>query len=282
MMLQRTPLFTPGRGLPVLAAIFLPLILSSADCRSQTTFSWPTTPAWAATGPATGTSETVDYFPSTGTGISVSVFNSGMNWNAGDPTVQTGSGRTVTGGTSNSATNNDLFLSVSSATSNSSYAQVTLNFNYTGGAKNVSLTLWDVDSGGGSSFIDTIKNIQATAVGGGVIYPTITTSSTNSLSGTGASQVVVGTSANTDTSANGNVTLNFGATYITSLTFQYSNSFSGTLGNQWIGISPITFTSSGTAFPEVGSGTAALALCGCLLGVGRFRRRRHAGAATGA
>ena len=68
---------------------------------------------------------------------------------------------------------------------------------------------------------------------------------------------------------------------ITSISFEWSNGDAGLL-TQSIAISPITFTTVGAAFPEVGSGVGALALCGGLMAAGRIRGRRRVGAVAGA
>jgi hypothetical protein len=221
----------------------------------------------------------VDYSFSPQGSLVVSVFNNGVTYQSGYPTVETGGGRTVTGGTGGG--NNVLTLYHTTTSSTSSYTQVTITFNYTGGASGVSFALWDVDTG--TQFIDQISNISANAVGGGTLYATVTGSLNNTVTGSGTSAATAtGTASNPNTSANANVNISFGTAAITSMTFRWSNQNTGTRGTQWIGVSPITFTPIGTAFPEVGSAAGALALCGGLMLGRRYRRRRpHAPAPPG-
>ena len=94
--------------------------------------------------------------------------------------------------------------------------------------------------------------------------------------GSGASAVVAGTALDSNTSANGNVNIDSGTQSVDSVTFQFSNSYTGTHQFNNFGISPITFTGMETSFPEVGSAVGALALCGGVLAVGRVRKRRPA------
>jgi hypothetical protein len=152
--------------------------------------------------------------------------------------------------------------------------------NYVGGVTNPSFQLWDVDASSGT-FLDTIKNLQATTTTGTTIYPTLTpTAGFNQVTGSGASAVITGTNNANNNTNQGTVGVSFTGT-VTSISFQWSNGDSALL-TQSIAISPITFTPVGAAFPEVGSATGALALCGGLLGAGRFRRRRSADAVAGA
>jgi len=274
------------------AALLLFLFIAQGMSRA-TVFTWPTggaNPTWSSP-PAAGTSETQDYFPATGQGISVSVANVGQTWqstglggNANYPLVETPATQNSYGDPSGNANTNGLILYVSN-TSNvvTNYIKVTINFNYTGGANNITFNLWDVDYAAGT-FRDTISNIVGISAANGATLQatTITPSSTNQVVGTvGTAGVYVqGTNGNNNNSQNGNVTIGFSQA-VTSISFQWSNGLAGGT-TQAIGIGQITFTGVGTAFPEVGSATGALALCGGLLGVGRFRRRRHAGAVAGA
>jgi hypothetical protein len=267
----------PFRWGLVVAIECLGLMLFIGDCRAAT-FNWPATPAWTAGAPTTGNSVTKDYFPSTGQGISVTLTNSGDTWESGFPAREVvGSGATVTGGTANGTSS--LQLGTSTTASTSSYVQVTINFNYTGGANNISFNLWDVDWGGNTSWIDQISNIQATAVGGGTVYPTtLTGSSANSVTGSGATARVTGTSGSGQTSANGNVTIGFTQT-VTSVSFRWANTAPTARTTQYIAVSPVTFTGIGTPVPEVNSSVAALLLCSGVLGFARLRC--HSGNAEG-
>ncbi len=256
-------------------AAFLSFILLCPSVSWATVFNWPLSPAWAATGPASGSSETVDYFAGgTGFGVAVTVANSGVTLNAGYPQVQTESAATFTGGTT-SNTIGTLQLFNTSSASTASFTRVTINLNYVGGVTNPTFQLWDVDALAGQ-FIDTIKSLQATTTTGSIIYPTLTPTATfNQVTGTGASQVITGIGNATNNTNQGTVGVSFTGT-VTSISFLWSNADAG-LGTQGIGISPITFnTPVGAAFPEVNSSAGALLLCGGMMGIGLVRRRRSA------
>lgn len=258
----------PAQRLLLMAAVIFGVLLS-AFVSHAATFSWPTTPAWAATGPTTGNTETVDYGYNAQGSLSVSVFNNGVTMTSGFPATTTSGNANVTGGTSN----NSLQLATSTTSATTSYQQVTINFLYTGGATGVTFTLWDVDSNG-TSFTDQISSISATTTTGSTIYATVTGSASNTVTGSGTSAATAtGISNNPQTSNGGDVTISFGATAVKSVTFQWANIYSGTRGTQYVGISPINFTPVGSAFPEVNSSSAALWLCGGVMGFGLFRRR---------
>src|SRR5438067_4773911 len=144
---------------------------------------------------------------------------------------------------------------------------VTVNFaaGYTQGVQNVSFTLFDVDfaNGGGSTFQDQISSIQAVGADGvTLVAPTITVGSDVLLTGTGLSQMATGIATNADTGAtsgNGNVTISFGATAISSFTFTYGSG-SGTVANptyQHIALDDISFT----PVPEINPAWSALGSC---------------------
>ncbi|MEY2503924.1 MAG: hypothetical protein QOG27_204 [Verrucomicrobiota bacterium] len=136
---------------------------------------------------------------------------------------------------------------------------------YAQGVQNVSFTLFDIDfsSASGNNYMDQLRSITALSIDGTtLIAPTITTSSANTLSGTGLNQVVNGNASVPDTGAgsgNGNVTISFGAAAIKSLTFTYGSG-SGTVADptyQHVGMSDITFT----PVPETNPAWSALASC---------------------
>ena len=273
------------RHVAAFAALLMTAFFPPATAYSAV-FDWATTPAWTGNSPAIGASETVNY---AGTGVSVTLTNTGATWDTGNggpyPTVIAGG----TGFLSNGGTQNALILRALSQASNATYVQVTIDFSsvaYPLGVNNVSFQLWDIDSTvtGGNNFIDKISNIQAIAVGGGTVYPdTVNNTHTSNagtqysiISGSGASlavagdPLVAGAANNTD---QGQVNIGFSQT-VQSITFQWSNSAdpsNGGLGllQQTVGIGSISFT----PVPEVGSAAGALALCGSLLCVGRMRRR---------
>lgn len=272
----------------VRSLVFSVLFWFSQSVTWGTIFTWPTggaNPTWASP-PASGTTETQDYFTPTGQGIAVSVFNSGQTWQstalggaANYPLVETNATQTANGDPTGGATTNGLILYVNNtANVTTNYVQVTIAFNYTGGANAISFKLWDVDQAG--NFTDQISNISATQFGGGTVYPTtLTGSANNAVAGSGAGATVTGNGTNTNNSNKGNVTIGFTQT-VTSVTFRWSNNLAGGT-TQAIGIGEITFAGQGTAFPEIGSATAALALCGGLVCLGRSRQRRPVCAVSG-
>ncbi len=144
---------------------------------------------------------------------------------------------------------------------------VTVNFSslYTSGVKNVSFTLFDIDLSNvsGNDYQDLLSSITATSIDGiTLIAPTITTSATNTLSGTGLTRTVNGISSNTDLgggSGGGNVTIDFGGAAIKSFTFTYgSGSNPGADPSyQHVGIHDISFT----PIPEINPGWSALGSC---------------------
>jgi len=270
------------RGLSPIAAALLGLLLSSALGRA-TTFDWVTSPAWTTNSPGiNGTPQTVDYWSATGNAISVSIANTGAAWDPG------GYPQVSQNVLSNGGSSNGLILRAASQTTTTTYIQVTINFNYTGGASGVSFNLWDIDAtitgstGSQSGFIDTITNIKGITPGGSTVYATANNSHTsnpgtvyNNITGSGASLKIAGdtvTNGADNLTDQGQVNLSFSSP-VSSVTFQWSNTADTTRSTQTVGVGPITFTGIGAAFPEVNSSMAALMLCGGLMGVGRFRRR---------
>jgi hypothetical protein len=152
---------------------------------------------------------------------------------------------------------------------------VSIDFSaYTQGVQNVSFTLFDIDfsNASGNTYMDELRSITALSIDGTtLIAPTITTSSANTLSGTGLNQVVNGNASVVDTGAgsgNGNVTISFGAAAIKSLNFTYGSG-SGTVADptyQHVGLHDITFT----PVPEMNPAWSSLA--SCLLAAGLIFR----------
>jgi len=264
-------------------AVILGILFYPALCHAQTTFNWPTTPAWTAGSPDDGASQTVDY-TSTGQPISVTVTNMtgnapGGTWNSGYPQVESngsGGNNGVNGGTGIGV--NGLLLQPGAEATTSGYIQVTVNFNYSLGVKNVSFQFWDIDAtvdGSGNGFIDTIKNLQATAVGGGTVYPTSVSSEVagyNIISGSGATLTIAGDPSQPSGASNstnqGTINVSFSQA-VSSISFQYSNGATGSRTTQTMGVGPISFD----IVPEVNSASAALMLCGGVMGFGLLRRR---------
>lgn len=161
---------------------------------------------------------------------------------------------------------NSLCIAVNFA-NQSQAITVTVDFSaaYTLGVQNVSFTLFDIDfsSASGNNYMDQLRTIRALSIDGTtLIAPTITTSSANTLSGTGINQIVNGNASVSDTGAtsgNGNVTISFGAAAIKSLTFTYGSG-SGTVADptyQHVGIGDITFT----PVPEINPAWSTIASC---------------------
>jgi hypothetical protein len=137
---------------------------------------------------------------------------------------------------------------------------------YTAGVQNVSFTLFDVDYSNvsGNTYQDLLTAIKATSIDGTtLIAPTITTSSNNTQSGTGTSQIVTGIVNTSDlgpSSGNGNVTISFGAAAIKSFTFTYGSGGPAGITDptyQHVGINGISFT----PVPEMNPALGAVGSC---------------------
>jgi hypothetical protein len=137
---------------------------------------------------------------------------------------------------------------------------------YTAGVQNVSFTLFDVDYSNvsGNTYQDLLTAIKATSIDGTtMIAPTITTSSNNTQSGTGTSQIVTGIVNTSDLgtgSGNGNVTISFGAAAIKSFTFTYGSGGPSGITDptyQHVGINGISFT----PVPEINPALSAVGSC---------------------
>lgn len=160
---------------------------------------------------------------------------------------------------------------------NTQAVTVTVNFaaSYGLGVNNVSFSIFDIDTAttGGSNFKDELRNIIAIDMNGNQVAATITTSSANTVSGTGLTQVVDGIAISNDTGAgsgNGNVTISFGSTPIKSFSYTYGNApIGGFLTGQHAGMYNLSFT----PIPEINP-----AWCGafsCIV-VGLLIRRHNA------
>ena len=256
------------------AALTIAVVLLTAQSSQGNTFNWPTSPAFPA-GPTGGNSLlqlygglgavtlTNNVDPGTGTG---------GTWGSGFPVVNN---TTTTGGAAGNP--NGLQLNITNQPTTVSNIKFALAFGYNGGATGVSFTIWDVDSDG-STWTDKIANIVGITPTGTQVTATVTNvgGATNTITGSGTlTSTATGTSTNTNTSNKGNVTIAFGATAIQSVEFIWTDSLATSRQNQFIGISPITFTPVGSATPEVGTSFAALAVCVGVIGYGgMFRRRR--------
>lgn len=152
-------------------------------------------------------------------------------------------------------------------TDQSQSVTVTIDFSalYSLGVQNVSFQLFDFDyaSATGNNYQDKLSGITALSIDGTtLVAPTITTSSANTRTGTGLTQVVTGIASVSDTGASsgdGNVTISFGTTAIKSFTFTYGSG-SGTATDptyQHVGIHDITFT----PVPELNPTWTAVGSC---------------------
>lgn len=181
----------------------------------------------------------------------------------------------VTGGLSPAQKTLTIFIDLTSTTQ---AVTIFVDFAafYPQGVQNVSFSLFDIDfaneGGNGADFRDQIRSVTAIDVGGATVSPTITTSAANSLTGTGENQVVNGMATALDTTANGNVMIDFGANAITSFTFTYGSG--PTQKNdptaQHMGLHDITFT----PVPEINPALSAAISCFAATGLMLFHRAR--------
>ena len=275
-------IFGPGgllRRIAVVGALSW-VIVAFSPIAQGTVFDWPTSPGWTAGQPdINGPAQTVDY-SSTGQNISVTIANTGATWNGGYPQVAAGGTGFVNGGT----TNNGLIVQPGTQTSTGTFIQLTINFNNPGGVNNVSFQLWDIDAtvdASGNGFIDTITHLQATAVAGGTLLPdtvdnvhtTNPGTSYNFINGSGPTLNITGDPLQPVGAANGTDSGTVNITFsqpITQLSFWYSNSATGSLTTQTIGIGPLTYS----ILPETSPGWAVVLVCIAALALEFGRRRR--------
>ena len=172
--------------------------------------------------------------------------------------------QTMTGGLS--PVQNSLIIAANLKTQSNLSVQIS----FTGalaGANNVSFTIFDIDVTTNS---DIISGIYGVDYNGNHIAATITNiGSTIDPTGTGLNQVLTGNAASPNNSGNGNATLSFGSTIITSVFFTFSNT-SGAPRYQDIAIGDISFT----PVPEINPAVTSTGSCLAAIGVTRFLRRR--------
>ncbi|MDQ6911461.1 MAG: hypothetical protein M3128_01130 [Verrucomicrobiota bacterium] len=149
---------------------------------------------------------------------------------------------------------------------------ITISFANPGGVQGVSFKLFDIDAGGGSQ--DELTMIRALSIDGStLIAPTITTSANNTLIGSGINQSVVGTASTPNTgpqSGRGNVTIDFGANLIQSLTFTFGcTTFFPDPAYQHFALHDVSFS----PVPEVNP--AIVSFLSCLAGAGLVIRHRR-------
>ena len=182
----------------------------------------------------------------------------------------------LTGGLSPRQKTLTIFIDLTSTTQS---VTVFVDFTafYPQGVENLSFRLFDIDfaneGGNGADFRDQLRGITGTAaVGGGTVSPTITTSAGNTLTGTGVNQVVDGIATVADTSADGTVLIDFGATAIRSFTFTYGSGATQKSDptGQHMGLHDITFT----PVPEINPALAGTLSCLAATGLMFFHRAR--------
>jgi hypothetical protein len=113
---------------------------------------------------------------------------------------------------------------------------ITLDFHYADGVRLAHLTLFDIDADNpeiikkkavpnSRYWVDVISNIQATAVGGGTIYPTnVVGDVNNTVTGSGSTYAITGNSPAPNTgsgSEGGNVDIQFGSTFVTQIRYTW-------------------------------------------------------------
>jgi hypothetical protein len=165
-------------------------------------------------------------------------------------------------------------------TSNTQSVTLTLDFaaQYPAGIQDLTFRIFDVDyaNANGNTYQDMLTNIRGLSADGVTwIAPTITTSSANTLTGTGLGQVVTGTASVVDTGAgsgNGNVTISFGSAAITRFEFTYGSG--AAFANptfQHVGFYDFSFT----PVPEINPAWTAMITSFAAVGFVLHRRRAH-------
>src|SRR2546421_7139823 len=246
------------------------LTLIPATLKASVVFVWPASPGWTAGSPSAGQTFTQNFTSVNPNDITVDINNSGngaqgMIFKPGYPQI---SASPVTGGFTGV---DALQLYVSSSQSFGTYIRTTVTFDTP--VINLSFQLWDVDAVAGQ-FVDKISNIQALAPDLTVVGADLVTSAVagyNTISGTGLSTVVLGTSNATNTTNQGTITITFNGP-ITQFSFDWSNN-DPALGQQAIAIGPLTYT----PVPEHNTACLSLNLCLTATLFERLRRRRSLG-----
>ena len=174
---------------------------------------------------------------------------------------------TLLGGTAEKS----LHVYANVATQTEITVSVSFSSTYLQGVENVSFTLFDIDKTTDSEFI---KNIYGIRLDGSLVPATISgLGSGVQLSGFSYWQMLTGTTASPDGSANGNATISFGANVITGFSFVFDNS-QGPPRIQEFAMHDINFT----PVPEINPVFSALG--SCLMAVGlvfHHRARVRAG-----
>lgn len=154
---------------------------------------------------------------------------------------------------------------------------VTVEFLYASGVQDVSFIVFDVDcvSGGGPP-ADQLRNIYATAAGStNLVAPVITGSVDNLVSGSGVNQWVDGIAPNQQSSADGNVTINYSTNVISSFTFTFGDNTNQVVGarlvSQHFSLYDISYSKP---VPEVGVVLGPCAIAAAAVGLILVRKFR--------
>jgi hypothetical protein len=247
--------------------LFFGIVLAFAQISHAVILDWDAQ-TWTNNGDGTPAPNSYE-IDGTNTGTDVTITATGNNGalfqkDIGPGTPQTPAvGKTFQGGLG--TTENSLILALNLANNTQSVTiSLTFSAQYTSGISNLTFTLFDIDyaNATGNTYQDQLTNIKGLSVDGTTwISPTITTSATNQLTGTGLTQVVTGTASANDTGTNtgaGNVTISFGANAITSFQFTYgSGSAFANPTFQHVGLYDFTFT----PVPEINPAWSALGSC---------------------
>lgn len=145
------------------------------------------------------------------------------------------------------------------------------------GATDVGFTLFDIDANrvGASSnyrYRDYLSDITA-AGDSGLIAPSLTVGSADSIAGSGTNQTVTGNSTVADSgtgSGNGNVNVSYGTNNVNEFSFTFGNTGSILAGNpqeQTFAIHDLTFKPK---VPELGTSLMAALACLGMVGMKRF------------
>lgn len=190
---------------------------------------------------------------------------------------------TFTGGVSN--TNKSLTLLPDFA-SQSSQIHVTITFLYANGVNNAKFSLFDIDTSTNHTWQDQVRDFSGTSSHNSALGATSVTGSADNTVTAGNSSVYnpfiatgTGNAPNSGAgSAAGNVTAQYGQSYVKSISFTYG---SGTdaLTNpsaQGIGLGNISFTPS--AAPEINPAMGSILGCVAALALYVWRKRSQKGA----
>jgi hypothetical protein len=247
----------------LLIAAFL---ISAGAAPASVVFNWPNG-GWTAGAPTGGQTKTQSFTSVSPNDITVSINNSGAGpsgetWNSGYPQI---SASPNTGGLSST---NGLQLYVTSSPALTAYIKVTVSFATP--VTNLSFQLWDIDKSAGQ-FADKIFNLQALTQGGSTVGADTVSSAVsgyNSITGTGLSNVILGTNNASNTTNQGTINVGFNGP-ITQFSFQWSNNDSG-LGAQAVSLGPLTYT----PISESNASLLYSAPCFAALAVDLIRRNR--------